>query len=66
MSIFNRLRQAYEDATNSYRAGMGLPPLKMPESFSPRVEVVCPYCGAKHDGPFQACSSCKTQLDQGA
>lgn len=30
-----------------------------------RVERVCPACGAKHDGPFQACSACKTALDSG-
>jgi len=33
--------------------------------YRPRVEAVCGYCGAKHDGPFQACSRCKTLLDAG-
>ncbi len=29
------------------------------------IESVCPYCQAKHTGPFQACSPCKTLLDAG-
>ena len=29
------------------------------------MDKVCPCCGAKHTGPFQNCSSCKTALDRG-
>ena len=33
--------------------------------YRPRIDRVCPACGAKHQGPFQACSKCKTELDAG-
>ena len=33
--------------------------------YQPPVEKVCGYCGKKHTGPFQACSSCKSALDRG-
>lgn len=29
------------------------------------MDKVCPCCGAKHTGPFQACTRCKTELDAG-
>ena len=36
-----------------------------PFSYSPPIEKVCEYCGIKHNGPFNACSPCKTALDRG-
>mgnify|MGYP001600193552 CR=1 FL=1 len=29
------------------------------------LDRVCPYCGVKHMGPFQACSACKGAVDSG-
>ena len=29
------------------------------------MDKVCPYCGLKHTGSFQACSTCKTAADAG-
>ena len=29
------------------------------------IDKVCPYCGAKHTGIFQACSPCKGAVDSG-
>lgn len=33
--------------------------------YSPPLERICPYCGAKHAGPWRACSPCKAALDSG-
>jgi len=41
--------------TDAYREGAGLP----------RLDRVCPYCGVKHQGPWQACSPCKSRMDSG-
>ena len=38
---------------------VGIPDLRAP------MDKVCPACGLKHTGPFQACSSCKSELDRG-
>ena len=34
-------------------------------TYQPRVEAVCPACGAKHSGPFTYCSRCKSAMDRG-
>lgn len=33
--------------------------------YTSRVEAICPACGAKHDGPWTLCSSCKAAWDRG-
>ena len=39
--------------------------LLKPFSYRPRIEAICPACGAKHTGPFTYCSPCKSELDRG-
>lgn len=44
-----------------------LPPdlKKLLVEYQPPLDKICPWCGAKHTGYFQACDRCKRLLDAG-